>query len=339
MATESELEKRSQKAKQAKDSNQRCCCCCGCQRHRAKAMRQTRKNKEAKQIKQGKQKSRKKGDEKSKNGRSATLVVAYELEEGPDGLLHGPKDKRVWADFGPRVNMMQWALQEARRRGVDPQSKDIHLVMDGEKCLREGMRQRFPNASIALDIRHAEEHLHDLGKLIYPGSKPKQKAQRNTFVDNYRAMLYEGKAEEMTGELRDLLDEANKQKKKAGGDPADGEYARIETEIAYFATRLEMMDYGELKKRDLVIASGQVEGAARHLIGDRMDCAGMRWKVERARVLMHLRCIEINGDWENFDAWLLDKTNQQLARGQPVKRTSTSPPPFSFEPDQTVDAA
>ena len=65
-----------------------------------------------------------------------------------------------------------------------------------------------------------------------------------------------------------------------------------------------MMDYGNLKDKDLVIASGQVEGAARHLVGERMDCGGMRWKVERCRMLLQLRCIGINGEWDRFDDWL-----------------------------------
>jgi len=368
-ATECELKKRSAKARERNSqipeknageasnkgegsgSRKRCCC----QRHRAKAIRHRarKKKKEAKaskrrhkgkKSKKEKQQSSRNGqkeleDSKTKNGRSATLVVTYVLEQGPDGLLHGPKDKRVWADFGPRVNMMQWAKEEALRRGFDPQSKDIHLVMDGEKCLREGMRERFPGATIALDIRHAEEHLHALGKLIYPGSKPEQKSEQDSFVENYRAMLYDGEARKMTQELQALVDEANKQKKKDGRDPNDGEYQSLEKEIAYFASRLDMMDYGELKKKDLVIASGQVEGAARHLIGERMDCGGMRWKVERARLLMHLRCIEINGEWEKFDAWLSQKNYHQLAQGNLVRRTSTKPPPMPPPEIQIAQAA
>jgi hypothetical protein len=40
--------------------------------------------------------------------------------------------------------------------------------------------------------------------------------------------------------------------------------------------RLEMMRYREWIEQDLVIASGQVEGAVRDVVGERMDCAGMR---------------------------------------------------------------
>jgi len=363
-ATEEELEKRSAKAKARRapgaanhqsgsgsgsgNASAKPCGCC-CQRHRAKEKRlqagKQEKVKPGESKQAGHEKAGKNGanadadvddkeQSKSKNGRSATIVVTYVLEEGSDGLLHGPKDKRVWADFGPRVHMMQWALEEACRRGFDPQSEDIHLVMDGECCLRDGMRERFPNASMALDIRHAEEHLNAIAKLIY--SKEEEKA---VFVESYRAMLHEGKARQMTEDLQALVKDANKQKRRAGSDSEDGEYEPLDKEIAYFTKRLDMMDYGGLKEKDLVIASGQVEGAARHVVGDRMDCGGMRWVVERARVLLHLRCIEINGDWDKFDAWLLERTHKQLARGQIVKLTSKSPPPMPHSIDHSAETA
>ncbi|HEX3148922.1 MAG TPA: hypothetical protein VHR66_12645, partial [Gemmataceae bacterium] len=47
----------------------------------------------------------------------------------------------------------------------------------------------------------------------------------------------------------------------------------------------------------------QVEGAVRHVVGERLDCAGMRWIPGRAQALLHRRCIELNGDWPEFIAW------------------------------------
>ena len=41
--------------------------------------------------------------------------------------------------------------------------------------------------------------------------------------------------------------------------------------------------------------SGIVEGAARYVVGERLDCSGMRWIPERAEALFHLRCIELTG--------------------------------------------
>jgi hypothetical protein len=30
----------------------------------------------------------------------------------------------------------------------------------------------------------------------------------------------------------------------------------------------------------------------------------MRWVRGKAEAVLHLRCIELNGDWETFEAWL-----------------------------------
>ena len=61
--------------------------------------------------------------------------------------------------------------------------------------------------------------------------------------------------------------------------------------VGYLKPRLKMMRYREWISQDLVIASGQVEGAVRHVVGERMDCAGVRWIPQRAEALLHLRCI------------------------------------------------
>ena len=78
--------------------------------------------------------------------------------------------------------------------------------------------------------------------------------------------------------------------------------------LGYLKPRRQMMRYGSWIKQDLVIASGQVEGAVRHLVGERFDCAGMRWVQAKAEAVLHLRCIELNGDWQKFVTWFQRKT-------------------------------
>ena len=57
-----------------------------------------------------------------------------------------------------------------------------------------------------------------------------------------------------------------------------------------------MLRYAYCKRKDLVLASGQVEGAVRYVVAQRFDCSGMRWIVENAESLLQLRCLEVNGD-------------------------------------------
>ena len=88
---------------------------------------------------------------------------------------------------------------------------------------------------------------------------------------------------------------------------------------------MKLMDYGRLRKEDLVIASGVVEGAARYVVGERLDNSGMRWIEERAEAVLLLRCIEVNGDWEAFMRWSQEQRNQELERGQVVQIRSKTP--------------
>ena len=148
-ATEAELQKRRGK-RHAKPH------VCGCARHRSKAKRACR----------GKKKRRQPGD-KSKNGRSITLVVMYTLKRGDDGRLHGPINKRVWGSDAPRKVMIVWARRQATQRGIPPETdKRIHIVVDGETCLYGGLSILFPQATFALDIRHGEERLWKVGRTL-----------------------------------------------------------------------------------------------------------------------------------------------------------------------------
>ncbi len=57
--------------------------------------------------------------------------------------------------------------------------------------------------------------------------------------------------------------------------PHAAETRRIER--AYFASRVERMDYPSLRLDGLPIGSGAIESAADHLLQRRMKRAGMRW--------------------------------------------------------------
>ena len=60
----------------------------------------------------GEQETPEKGD-KSKNGKEVMVVVMYTLRRDPDGKLHGPINKKIWATFGGRKAAALWAREEA----------------------------------------------------------------------------------------------------------------------------------------------------------------------------------------------------------------------------------
>ena len=80
------------------------------------------------------------------------------------------------------------------------------------------------------------------------------------------------------------------------------------------------MNYGRLKAEDLERASGIAEGAVRFVIAQRFDEGGMRWIRERAEALLQLRCIEVNGDWDKFAAFIHGKLCDEAKNSRRLPR-------------------
>jgi hypothetical protein len=281
-------------------------CDCGCQRHRGRARRKRR----------GRTPRRKKGD-KSKNGRSATLVVMYTLRRGPDGRLHGPCNKKVYGSFGSRKAALNWAREQATRRGFPPKTdKTVQIVFDGEPCLEQQCRALFSGAILTLDIRHAQEKLWEVGRLFHREGSP----ELAPWVEELEELLYKGHVRTL---LRRLEQEWKGVSRRGPGTKQKRQ--TLKKVIDYLDARVKLMDYGTLRKKDLVIATGVVEGAVRYVVGERLDNSGMRWIEERAEAMLLLRCIEVNGDWEEFLRWSQEQRSQELNRGQVVQIRSKTP--------------
>jgi uncharacterized protein UPF0236 len=301
-ATEAELAKRRGKRQPRHEKS----CKCGCQRHRGKAKRQAR----------GSKKRRKRGD-KSKNGKEVTVVVMYTLKSDKDGKLHGPINKKLYATFAGRKAAATWARAEATKRGFGPDTtKIVQIVLDGAKGLKNKLKPLFPKAIFTLDVCHVVERLWKLGRHFHPEGSEKLQA----WVEELKEMVYSGKAEELVERLKELL-----LREPMTGPGTKGRRKALASEIGYLGSRLEMMRYDEWIEQDLVIASGQVEGAVRHLVGERFDCAGMRWRRDKAEALLHLRCIELNGDWQKFTTWFDQETLARLKKGDRRKILTDKP--------------
>lgn len=305
-ATAEELEKRKK--------TRRCCKgkSCGCQRHRGRASREAR----------GSKKRRKKGD-KSKHGKEVMVVVMYTLKKGTDGLMHGPRNKKLYATFEGRGAAALWARMQATKRGFPKgTSKTVQVICDGASGLKSKLQVLFPEAIFTLDVMHIVERLWSLGHRFH--AEGSQKLKR--FVEKLKNMVYEGR----TSELVDLLKKWKGRTSKKGPGNA-GRREELQSLIGYLETRLEMTKYAEWMEQDLVIASGQVEGAVRYLVGERFDCSGMRWVPGKAQALLHLRCIELNGDWNKFNEWFQRRIRKRLEKTDHLKILTDEAIPLKIE--------
>ena len=192
----------------------------------------------------------------------------------------------------------------------------MQIVVDGETCLEQRLRRLFRGAILTLDIRHAQEKLWEVGRLFHREGS----AELTCWVEGLEELLYKG-------HVRTLLRRLEQEMRNVSlRGPGTKEKRKVLTQvIGYLEARVELMDYGRLRQEDLVIATGVVEGAARYVVGERLDNSGMRWIEERAEAVLLLRCIEVNGDWEAFMRWSQQQRNQELERGQVVQIRSKTP--------------
>lgn len=280
---------------------------CCCQRHRGKKKRE----------KQGPKRRRKKGD-KSKNGKEAMLIVMYTLRRGADGLLHGPINKKVWGTFAGRPAAAAWARAEATRRGFPPsRNRDVQVLIDGANGLEQNLRAVFTGALFTLDVRHVEERIWTAGRAFHrEGSK-----ELAAWVKERRKLLYERKPSAFVAWLE------AEQQRLTGQRGTKGKREALQKLLDYLQPRLDMLNYALLKRQDLVLATGQVEGAVRYVVSQRFDCSGMRWIVENAESLLQLRCLEVNGDWDDFFTWTMRENQDKLRRREKVQIRCKVPTP------------
>ena len=241
----------------------------------------------------------------------------YTLRRGADGLLHGPINKIVWASYAPRRVILEWARRQATKRGFPPGTgKRIHIAIDGERCLKKGLEKLFPEATFALDIIHVEEKLWKIGRAFYgEGSELAEE-----WVEEMKTLLYEGRVKEMLSRLREIYKQLSKRAKRD-----KSKRVILSAIINYQEPRLDMMSYKAYIEEDQPIASGIVEGAARYVVGERMDCSGMRWIPERAEAILHLRCVELNGDWDKFFKWAYKGWRDKLRKEEKVQVRTNKP--------------
>ncbi len=223
----------------------------------------------------------------------------------------------MYATFAGRKAAAQWARAEATKRGFGPHTtKTVQIVVDGANGLRTNLEPLFPRAIFTLDVCHVVEKLWSLGRHFHAeGSEALR-----TWVEELKELVYAGEADELVERLYRLWRQTPRH-----GPGTKARRKALHALLTYVAPRLEMMRYDEWLAQDLVIATGQVEGAVRHLVGERFDCAGMRWLQKKAEALLHLRCIELNGDWQKFVTWTQRRTHARLRKSKRVKILTDQP--------------
>lgn len=269
-----------------------------------------------------------------KSGRKemAVLGSAYTIApyvRTPDEVLEALFGERNAAreaeDIGPRPRPLSKYIRASLRRDEADTLKPAHaeifawlaeevghrrgegapptvLLMDGQKSLWEAAQAHLGSASSIeiLDLLHANSYVWKAAKLLHPKTKPEQLL---FFVKPRIGRILHGEVEGVVQGLRAMGTRRGLKAKRL---------AKLNKACAYLHNNAHRMRYDEYLAAGYPIASGVIEGACRHVVKDRMERCGMRWTRTGAQSMLELRCIYLNGDWEEYMRFHIEQETHRL---------------------------
>lgn len=252
--------------------------------------------------------------EKRNRKRMATVAAVYSIERQvrtPESILsvEGHKEevpkararhKRVWASVERTPEQVtEEVFQEARRR--DPEGKRPWVMLvDGHEGQLEDIHAAIERhgveLTLILDFIHVLEYVWKAAWCFFvPGCQ-----EAEAWVGERALQILRGKASDVaagmrrSATLRDLCQEERK---------------GVDACADYLVKYREMLRYDRYLAEGFPIATGVIEGACRHLVKDRMDITGARWRLRSAEAVLKLRSLHSSGDTETY--WAFHKTQEQ----------------------------
>jgi hypothetical protein len=165
-------------------------------------------------------------------------------------------------------------------------------------------RRRKARLHVLIDFVHVAEYVWTAAHAFHPvGSEAAE-----TFTAEKLTAILHGHAARVT---REMTTQAEK-------DQLSGAKQRsVETCVRYLTGHLDRLRYDIALEAGWPIATGSVEGACRHLVGDRLDITGARWGLDSAEAVLKLRAVQANDD---LDAYLAYHHTREHQRTYPHQR-------------------
>ena len=175
-----------------------------------------------------------------------------------------------------------------QRRG----SREMVCIFDGAHTLLRLGREYFPDAKIILDIIHVLDYL-------WPAVHAFEKegtAKAQATVCYWLTLILSGKVGYVIGGLRQRIT-------KMGDKLTSKQIEDVQAAIRYYENHRSYMRYDEYLQAGYPIGTGVIESACGHIVKDRMEVAGARWKTQGAEPVLHLRCIYNSNEWPEYQEY------------------------------------
>jgi hypothetical protein len=172
-------------------------------------------------------------------------------------------------------------------------------IMDGQESLWDGLSHVDGEVIEILDILHVTPRLWQAAHLFHKEGT----TEAREFVRERVLRVLSGEVKGMVKGLRRMgtTHELAGSKKK-----------NLRTICNYLEKNADRMRYDEYLRKGYPIASGVIEGACRHYVKDRMERAGMRWVKEGAQAMLDVRSEFLNGDWQKFQQFRIERETERL---------------------------
>ncbi|MCZ4510041.1 ISKra4 family transposase [Streptomyces sp. ActVer] len=249
--------------------------------------------------------------EKSGRKRMATLAVVHDAEPAvrrphdiiapPGGrtgqrtVRKGPKARAKWltasVEHDPE-HVIKTAFDQAEAR--DPQHRRNRVVLvDGATHQLDLVRAEAGRRGVTV---HVIEKLWAAARCFHTATDP----DAETWVGTKAARILAGDA---SGAVADIRAEAARRRL------TDDQRAAADTACRYLTNNADHVHYDQALTAGWPIASGIVEGAARHLIADRLDITGSRWSLAGAEAVLTLRAVISNNDFPEY--WIFHTARER----------------------------
>jgi hypothetical protein len=235
-----------------------------------------------------------------------------------------PEFKRVWASLAkaPR-KVIREAFEEALRRDL-MRRKTWVALSDGNKTqlkeLRRAAREFGVKLVVVVDMIHVLEYLWKATTAFNKEGTPE--AER--WVSERLLEILRGKAGIVAGGIRRSA--TRRELCQEDRRPADAC-------AKYLLKHKRFLRYEDFLAQGLPIATGVIEGACRHLIADRMDITGARWRLLRAEAVLQLRALRSSGDFEEY--WTFHEAQERGRNHLTCYATEVVPPLRDSSRDST----
>jgi hypothetical protein len=209
-----------------------------------------------------------------------------------------PQHKQLWGTLAGKSAALDRLQGEVDKRIGDHIQHRV-MLCDGDKSLQRHLTQRFSDFTLILDFIHAYEYLWQVASALYG----QDSSERQSWVLEQTRILLKGQAHSLTNHFRQLAQEKGR----------TASQRQILQKVAnYYENNQAYMDYAAYLQHGWPIASGVIEGVCRHFVKDRMELSGMRWSIDGAENLLHLRAVAENGDWDNYHRFRKQQRQQRL---------------------------